>query len=99
MKSKYLDETPLDDYEKELKAFLDKGEFVSDPNFEQTKKDLQKAAERYLEKETTQSVTVRVKKNELNRLKVRARQKSIPYQTIINLLISQYNRGETKIVL
>ena len=29
---KYFDETPLDDYEKELKEFLEKGEFVSDPN-------------------------------------------------------------------
>ncbi|MBI2008736.1 hypothetical protein HYS82_03725, partial [Candidatus Amesbacteria bacterium] len=42
--SKYLDETPLDDYERELKGFLDRGEFVSDPNFKQNKKIFEEAA-------------------------------------------------------
>ena len=39
---------PLDDYEKELADFLEKGEYVSDPNFAETKAMIEEAAKRNL---------------------------------------------------
>ena len=96
---KYFDETPLDDYEKELKEFLEKGEFVSDPNFKENKKMFEEAAKNFIELEESKSITVRVKRKDLAKLKARAARNNIPYQTLINLLISQYNEGKTKLTL
>ncbi|OGM28185.1 hypothetical protein A2801_04095 [Candidatus Woesebacteria bacterium RIFCSPHIGHO2_01_FULL_41_10] len=96
---KYFDETPLDDYEKELKEFLEKGEFVSDPNFKENKKMFEEAAKNFIELEESKSITVRVKRKDLAKLKAKAARNNIPYQTLINLLISQYNEGKTKINL
>jgi len=96
---KYLDETPLDDYEKELKEFLDKGEFVSDPNFKETKKILEEAAKNHIELQESKSITLRVKKKDLIKLKARAARNNIPYQTLIGLLINHYAEGKTKLTL
>ena len=96
---KYFDETPLDDYEKELKEFLEKGEFVSDPNFKENKKMFEEAAKNFIELEESKSITVRVKRKDLAKLKAKAARNNIPYKTLINLLISQYNEGKTKINL
>ena len=96
---KYFDETPLDDYEKELKEFLEKAEFVSDPNFKENKKMFEEAAKNFIELEESKSITVRVKRKDLAKLKAKAARNNIPYQTLINLLISQYNEGKTKINL
>ncbi len=79
--NKYLDETPLDDYERELKEFLDKGAFVSDPNFKQNKKIFEEAAKRFIELEESKSITLRVKKKDLIRVKARAERNRIPYLT------------------
>ena len=46
-KKDYFDEFPLDDYEKELEEFLEKGKFVPVKNFEKRKKDLQEAAKNF----------------------------------------------------
>ncbi len=96
---KQLSETPLDKYEEELKDFLDKGEFVSDPNFKETKKLLEEAAKKHIELQESKSVTLRVKKKDLIKLKVKAAQNNIPYQTLINLLINSYTEGKTKLAL
>ena len=94
-----MDVTPLDDYEKELKEFIDKGEFISDPNFKETKKMLQEAAKRYIELEESRSITLRVKKKDLISLKAKAARNNIPYQTLIGLLINHYAEGKTKLTL
>ncbi len=99
LNKKYMDETPLDDYEKELKEFIDKGEFISDPNFKETKKMLQEAAKRYIELEESRSITLRVKKKDLISLKAKAARNNIPYQTLIGLLINHYAEGKTKLTL
>lgn len=97
--NKYLDEIPLDDYEKELKEFLDKGEFVSDPNFKENKKMFEEAARNFVELENSKSITLRIKKKDLMKLKAKAARNNIPYQTLINLLINSYTDGKTKLTL
>lgn len=99
LNKKYFDETPLDDYEKELKEFLDRGEFVSDPDFEKNKKLFEDAAKRFIELEESKSITLRIKKKDLLKLKARAIRNNIPYQTLINLLINSYTAGKTKLSL
>lgn len=90
---------PLDDYEKELEEFLDKGEYVSDPNFAETKKMFEEAAERHIELRKSKSVTLRINMEDLMRVKAKAQRNKIPYQTLIGMLIRQYAQGKTKINL
>lgn len=99
LNKKYFDETPLDDYERELMEFIDKGEFVSDPNFKKNKKMFEEAAKRFLERKESKSITLRIKKKDLIRLKAKAARNNIPYQTLINLLINSYTEGKTKLTL
>ncbi|KKS86135.1 MAG: hypothetical protein UV59_C0002G0010 [Candidatus Gottesmanbacteria bacterium GW2011_GWA1_43_11] len=96
---KYLDETPLDDYEKELKRFLDKERLVSDPNFAENKKLFEEAAKNFVELEESKSITLRIKKKDLLKLKAKAERNKVPYQTLINLLINSYTEGKTKLTL
>ena len=96
---KYLDEVPLDDYERELEEFLERGEFVSDPNFKENKKMFEEAARRHIELRKSKSVTLRIKQEDLIKLKAKAARNNIPYQTLINLLINSYVEGKTKLSL
>jgi len=96
---RYPEEFPLDEYERELKEFLDRGEFVSDPNFKESKKMFEEAAKRHLELEESKSVTLRMKKKDLLRLKARAKENNIPYQRLINLLVHRYNDGKIRLTL
>ena len=96
---KYLDETPLDDYERELMKFLDKGEFVRAPDFEENKKMMEEAAARWLEFQESKSITLRVKKKDLIRLQAKAVRNNMPYQTLINLLINNYAEGKTRLII
>lgn len=93
--------TPLDPYEEELEKFLEKGDYVTakKADFEKTKNMLEAAAKNYRKQQETKSITLRVKKADLAQVKVKARQKGIPYQTLISLLLHQYLAGEMKIVL
>ena len=94
-----LDEIPLDNYEEELAEFIEKGEFVNDPNFEENKKMFEEAARRHIELQKSKSITLRIKNLDLIKLKAKAVRNRIPYQTLINLLISSYNDGKTKLSL
>lgn len=89
----------LDEYEQEIEDALDRGEFVSDPNFEETKKMFEEAAKRHIELQKSKSITLRIKNEELIKVKAKAKRKGIAYQTLINLLIRQYLNNETEVVL
>ena len=96
-KKDYFDEFPLDDYEKELKEFLEKGKFVPVKNFEKRKKDLQEAAKNFLELQKTKRITLRVKNEDIIKVKARAKKVNIPYQRLLNALIHKFAEGETSI--
>lgn len=99
LNKKYLDETPLDKYEQELAEFIEKGEFVSDSNFKENKKMFEEAARRHIELQQSKSITLRIKRMDLIKLKAKAARNNIPYQTLINLLINSYNEGKTRLSL
>lgn len=89
----------LDDYEKELEEFLNKGAYVSSPDFEETKKMFEEAAKRHTELQESKSITLRIKKEDLLKIKAKAQKNNIPYQTLITLLIHKYVEGEAKFSL
>lgn len=89
----------LDKYEHEIEDALEKGEFVSDPHFKKNKILFEKMAKEFLETEGSKSITLRVKKRDLIKVKAKAKESRIPYQRLINLLISNYVGGKIKIAI
>ncbi len=91
--------TILDKYEQEIENALDKGEFVDAPNLEATKKMFQEAAKNFRQLQETKSITLRVNLEDLIKVKAKAKRNGIAYQTLIGLLIRQYTKGETEVIL
>ncbi len=86
---------PLDNYEKNLESFLDKKDFKSGSNLKKTKTMLQEASKRYLFLQKSKSVTLRLNREDIIRVKAKAKSNNMPYQTLIGTLIHKYVRGET----
>jgi len=89
----------LDQYEQEIEDALNKGEFVSAPNLEDTKQMFQEAAKNFRQLQETKSITLRVNLEDLIKVKAKAKRNGVAYQTLINLLIRQYIKGETEVTL
>ena len=89
----------LDKYEQQIEDALAKNEFVSITDLEDTKQLFQEAAKNYKELQETKSITLRVKIEDLIKVKAKAKRNGIAYQTLISLLIRQYIKGETEVVL
>lgn len=89
----------LDKYEQQIEDALSRGEFISTFDLEDTKQLFQEAVKNYRQLQETRSITLRVKKEDLIKVKSKAKRNGIAYQTLINLLIHQYIKGETEVVL
>mgnify|MGYP001619604928 FL=1 len=89
----------LDKYEQEIENALESDEYVPVEIEEEIDKILQEAAKNYPELEESKSITLRVKKKVLIKLKAKAAKNNIPYQRLIGLLINSYTEGKTKLTL
>lgn len=89
----------LDKYEREIEEALERDEYVPVENPEEINKIFDEAAKNYPKLNESKSITLRVKKKDLIKLKARAARNNIPYQTLINLLINSYTEGKTKLTL
>jgi len=89
----------LDEYERGIEKALEKDEYIPVENPEEINKILEEAAKNYVELEESKSITLRIKKKDLIKLKARAARNNIAYQTLINLLINSYTEGKTKLTL
>ena len=77
----------LDDYEKELLKDYDEGKLKPAGNLEQEKARLQAYAKAALDK--TKNINIRISEADLLRIKAKALEQGIPYQTLIASLIHQ----------
>ncbi|OGH11161.1 MAG: hypothetical protein A2857_04110 [Candidatus Levybacteria bacterium RIFCSPHIGHO2_01_FULL_36_15] len=89
----------LDKYEQEIEDALEKGKFESVSDLEDTRQLFKEAVKNYRQLQETKSITLRVNKEDLIKIKAKAKRNRIAYQTLINLLISQYVKGEKKVTL
>jgi len=89
----------LDAEEQLLEDAFERGEYEKSPNFDDTKKMLEEAATRYLELNNSKPITIRIKQLDLIKVKAKAKQRNIPYQTLLGSLIHQYAEGETQVLL
>ena len=78
--------------ERMWEAWITSGKAKSIPNLAQAKKNL--AASARTQREKTRLVSIRVREHDLARLRTRAEQEGLPYQTLINSLIHKYANAE-----
>lgn len=97
VQKKKLKNLKLDNLEQRLEKALERGEFISVTDLKETKKLFKQAAENYQELKKSKRITIRVNKEDLLKVKVKAKKSKIPYQTLLNALIHQYAEGQSRI--
>ncbi len=75
----------LTDEEQEILESYENGEYVSIPDLEKTKQKLQEAAKNTLDKK--RNINIRLSERDLHRLKVKAIEEGIPYQTLATSIL------------
>lgn len=78
----------LDDEEKQLLEEIEKGEWKPVKDFAKRKKELVQAARNTLNK--TRNINLRLSERDLQKLKAKAAQEGIPYQTLAASIIHKY---------
>lgn len=81
----------LDKEERELLRAVERGEFRSIPDLEKKKKLYQEYARATLDKK--RNINIRVSERDLLKLKSRAAEKGLPYQTLVTSVLHQYSSG------
>lgn len=71
--------------EKKLLDEVEKGEWISVPNFEEEKKRFQSIARNTLDK--TKNINIRISERTLMRLKRKAAEEGLPYQTLVSSIL------------
>ena len=92
--SDVLSQQILDEEELLIEEALERGEFKSVRNLEDSKKMLVEAAKRYKVLNTSKPITIRVNQLDLIKLKAKAKAKNIPYQTLLGSLIRDFAEGD-----
>jgi predicted DNA binding CopG/RHH family protein len=82
-----------------LEEMLEKGEYEATKNFEETREALQKMAKNHRELNTSKPITIRINQLDLIKLKAKAKEKNIPYQTLLGVLIREYTNGNISLTL
>ena len=81
----------LDKEEKELFRSVEKGEWRSVQNLEAEIKAAKSIADATVAK--TQRMNIRISERDLNRIKLKAIEEGIPYQTLISSVLHKYVSG------
>ena len=89
---------PLDEYEKEIMEAVENGEYKPVPIGKEEMKELQDAARRKLEElDTKKQISLKIRESDLQTIKKKAKEVSIPYQNIIQALVHKYATGQIKL--
>jgi predicted DNA binding CopG/RHH family protein len=83
--------------EREIIEAYEKGELIAVDNREEKKKELIEAAWNTMPK--TKRISIRLSEQDLERLRTKARETGVPYQTIIGSLVHQYATGRLTVQL
>ncbi len=89
----------LDDYEKEIEASLERGEWIESEDAESSISLVKEAAQNHIELRQSKKITFRINQGDLIKLKAKATKKNIPYQTLLGALVRDFVEGEYVIKL
>ncbi|NCN82344.1 MAG: hypothetical protein GW947_00090 [Candidatus Pacebacteria bacterium] len=94
-----FDQQFLDPEERLIEEALERGEFESVGNLEDTKNMLAEAAKRYKKLNASKPITIRINQLDLIKVKAKAIAGNVPYQTLLGSLIHQYAEGKQSLQL
>lgn len=80
----------LTDEEQKLLDEVERGEWIEIPDFEKEKKRFQKIARNTLNK--TKNINIRLSERDLMRLKRKAAEEGLPYQTLASSILHKFTR-------
>ncbi|KKR03388.1 MAG: coiled-coil [Microgenomates group bacterium GW2011_GWC1_39_12] len=83
----------LDEQETRIEQALEAGEYMPSIDVKQTRKFFESAAKQFQELKKSRRITIRVNQGDLLKVKAKAKKSNIPYQTLLNVLISQFADG------
>lgn len=87
----------LDKEEMRIEQALEAGEYIPSNDVKQTRKFFASAAKQFQELKKSKRITIRVNQGDLLKVKAKAKKSNIPYQTLLNVLISQFADGRTAV--
>lgn len=88
-----IEDQVLDAEEMEIEAAVERGEFVERVPREQAIKEWQAAVRNTLRKKP---ITVRVQERDIAKIKAKALEQGIPYQTLVASILHRYASGTLK---
>lgn len=83
----------LDKFEEDILQSVENNEWTSKDNKEDRLKELQS----YIKNQKKKAISIRINENDIYELKKKALENSIPYQTIIQMLIHQFATNKIKL--
>lgn len=83
----------LDSFEKDILESVENDEWKSKNNLNERTKELQ----HYIKHQNKKAISIRINENDIDALKKKALENSIPYQTLIQILIHQYASNKIKL--
>ena len=86
----------LDEEEVKILQDFERGEFRSITNFKQAKRNLEKAAADFLQKD--KRINIRISSRDLEALKKKASKEGMPYQTLISSTLHKFVAGKLRSV-
>ena len=91
-----MKEILLDKEELAQENEIEKGEWASVPNMDEEIKKHQAEARNFVAK--NKKINIRLSEWDLNKIKIRAAEEGLPYQTLVSSLIHKYVTGKIKTV-
>jgi predicted DNA binding CopG/RHH family protein len=96
MKDYPLKDLQLDEEEQEILNAFERGELVPVKNQEKARKDAMEAARYTLNKMKTKNINIRLTEQDLHKLKAKAMEAGLPYQTLVSSVLHRYANKDTK---
>lgn len=87
----------LDKEELQILEDIEAGKYKSVENLRDVIKRAREAAVNTLQK--TKNINIRLSERDIQRLKLKAAENNLPYQTLISMLLRQYTNGDISITL
>lgn len=86
----------LDKEEQALDKSLENGEWVPIDNMQEEMAKYQVSASKHLKKD--KKINIRLSEWDYNKIKIRAAEEGLPYQTLLSSLIHKYITGRVKVI-
>lgn len=87
----------LDPEEEQILKDIEEGKYISVDNFEEAKREAEEAARNTLKK--NKNINIRLSFKDVQKLKRKAAEKGLPYQTLVSSIIHQYVNDDLRVEL